>query len=79
MSGVEEISAALEEALRALRDVAGLDPTRPSQNSSDKVARRSLERISQLIERDVASPGHTPRPGERTDYPPLLSDAPNYY
>ena len=79
MSSAQEISAALEEALRALRDVAGLDPTRPSQNPSDKVARRSLERISQLIERDVASPGRTPRPGERTDHPPLLSDSPNYY
>ncbi len=79
MSNPAEISAALEEALRALRDVAELDPTRPASNSSEKVARRSLERISQLIQRDVAAPGRTPRPGENSDYPALRLQDPDYY
>lgn len=75
MSTEPEIRAALDEAVRALRDVAELDPSRPCTTQYDKVARKALERISHLLEVRVDAPGHTILPGERRDYPPLRDGA----
>lgn len=60
---------ALADALRALRDIAGLDPDRPTGHStSEKVAERSLSRCGNLLGLDdLDRPGHTPRPHEPWD------------
>lgn len=57
---------ALADALRALRDIAGLDPDRPTGHSSaEKVAERSLVRCGNLLGlNDLDQVGHTPRPHE---------------
>jgi hypothetical protein len=55
---------ALEDAVRALRDIAELDETRPAKNAPEKVAERALERISAIVGTDVHLPGRTARPDE---------------
>jgi hypothetical protein len=60
---------ALEDAVRALRDIAALDPERPTKNDLEKVATRALERIGKAVGSNLTFEGHTPRPGE-TMFPP---------
>lgn len=71
---INEVNLALDEAVRALRDIAGLDPTRPEVSlPPEEVAVRALRVVSSAIGRQVAARGRTPRPGEARDYP-LLHD-----
>lgn len=79
MTDYQSVHTALEDAIRALRDVVGLDPTRAQPNPSEKVAQRSLERISLLLDQDLTARGHTARPGEDYTYPPLRLQDPDYY
>ena len=58
----EQARRALEDAVRALRDIAELDPDRPAANDAAKVARRSLERIAKATNTSVHHRGHTPGP-----------------
>jgi len=60
----EQARRALEDAVRALRDIAELDPDRSAINDSAKVARRSLERIAAMTNTSVHHRGHTPAPTE---------------
>lgn len=60
----EQARDALEDAVRALRDIAELDPDRAAINDPAKVARRSLERIAKMTNTSVNTSGHTPRPTE---------------
>lgn len=64
MTANDPRTLALEDALRALRDVADMDATRPAVSDPEKVARRSLDRISSLLGFPVNKYGRTPRPGE---------------
>lgn len=65
MPNPKPYQTSLEDAVRALRDIAGLDPERPAKNDPSKVALRSLERIGADVGTDLTFEGHTPRPGER--------------
>lgn len=65
MTKKTDYQAAAEDAIRALRDIADLDETRPAANDPEKVARRSLERIAALLgDPTLTAFGRTPRPGE---------------
>lgn len=65
---------ALEDAVRALRDIAELDETRPAKNAPEKVAERALERIAKTTRTPaLAQPGRTARPDE--DMFPMISPA----
>ena len=71
-AGVEKRDAvkdtALNESIRALRDIVALDPNRPAANSSEKVARRALERLEKILGiPGLAAEGHTYGPDE--DFP----------
>jgi len=66
----------LEDAVRALRDIAELDETRPARNAPEKVAERALERISKAMGEDVTYIGRTPRPTERMFTKVLAIDTP---
>lgn len=69
MSEITPERSALADALRALRDIAGLDPDRPTGHSkSEKVAERSLSRCGDILGLDdLDRAGHTPRPNEPWD------------
>ena len=73
--GESRAADALNDAVRALRDICALDPDRPCRNDAERVARRSLERITGLLRVDVLHPGHTHRPTEdlHLAYPPARS------
>ena len=73
MTNVEQtnVSIALGEAVRVLRDIAALDPTRPAVERSERHALTGLERISVLLDERVDARGRTMRPGEDRSYPPL--------
>lgn len=73
MTAKNKTLQALEDAIRALRDIAELDETRPSKNAPEKVAERALERITVITGTDVHLPGHTARPDE--DMFPMISVA----
>lgn len=70
MTNLNALAEALEDAIRALRDIAALDETRPLANRAEKTALRSLERINQVVLQQTGTdlmldaPGHTPRPDE---------------
>jgi hypothetical protein len=68
---VEHVGAALDEAIRALRDIAALDPNRQVTNNEVSHAQKALERISYLLNEKVDAHGRTIQAGERRTYPPL--------
>lgn len=73
MTAKNKTLLALEDAVRALRDIAELDDTRPAKNAPEKVAERALERITVITGTDVHLPGHTARPDE--DMFPMIAPA----
>lgn len=61
----EVLEAALDDAVRCMRDVLGLDPARPVVATQEKTLARSLARIATLLDDpQVAAEGPTRRPDE---------------